>query len=124
MCGGHTGIFKTGLTCDGILSIVPGKIPTLPALWLAGFLIPDMREDRTTLAARLRAFPRPVWILFVGTFLNKFGAFVIPFLALYMTRSALMAWAIWSLQLWVDILPTRLDGATPSCFRCSRVRLP
>jgi MFS family permease len=29
--------------------------------------------------------PRPVWILFAGTFLNKFGAFVIPFLSLYMT---------------------------------------
>ncbi len=29
--------------------------------------------------------PRPVWILFAGTFLNKFGAFVVPFLALYMT---------------------------------------
>ena len=38
-----------------------------------------------TLAA-LRSFPRPVWILFAGTFLNKFGTFVIPFLALYLTR--------------------------------------
>jgi MFS family permease len=33
----------------------------------------------------LRQLPRPVWILFAGTFLNKFGAFVIPFLSLYMT---------------------------------------
>ena len=36
--------------------------------------------------AVLKTFPRPVWILFAGTFLNKFGTFVIPFLALYMTR--------------------------------------
>ena len=36
--------------------------------------------------ATLRNLPRPVWILFAGTFLNKFGTFVIPFLALYMTR--------------------------------------
>src|SRR5262245_30640691 len=36
--------------------------------------------------ATLRELPRPVWILYAGTFLNKFGTFVIPFLALYMTR--------------------------------------
>lgn len=39
-----------------------------------------------TLRANLAALPRPVWFLCLGTFLNKFGAFVIPFLALYMTR--------------------------------------
>jgi MFS family permease len=45
-----------------------------------------MNEDRPGLMIVLRALPRPVWILFFGTFLNKFGTFVIPFLALYMTR--------------------------------------
>ncbi len=49
-------------------------------------MTPDPATSRPALAARLRAFPRPVWVLFFGTFLNKFGAFVIPFLALYMTR--------------------------------------
>ena len=34
----------------------------------------------------LRGLPRPAWILFFGTFVNKFGSFVVPFLALYMTR--------------------------------------
>lgn len=34
----------------------------------------------------LRSFPAPVWILFAGVFLNKFGTFVIPFLTLYLTR--------------------------------------
>jgi MFS family permease len=43
------------------------------------------RPSTPTLAA-LRSFPGPVWILFAGTFLNKFGTFVIPFLALYLTR--------------------------------------
>jgi MFS family permease len=38
------------------------------------------------LIASLRAFPREVWILYFGTFLNKFGTFVIPFLTLYLTR--------------------------------------
>lgn len=33
--------------------------------------------------ANLRALPRPAWILFFGTFLNKFGTFVLPFLTLY-----------------------------------------
>jgi MFS family permease len=34
----------------------------------------------------LRALPRPVWILFAGTFINRFGTFVMPFLAIYMTK--------------------------------------
>jgi MFS family permease len=29
--------------------------------------------------------PRAAWILFAGTFLNKFGGFVVPFLTLYLT---------------------------------------
>jgi len=45
-----------------------------------------MVRNRFTLAQSLKALPRPVWILYLGTFLNKFGAFVIPFLALYLTR--------------------------------------
>ena len=35
----------------------------------------------------LRSLPRPVWFLFAGTFVNKFGAFVMPFLALYLTKA-------------------------------------
>jgi MFS family permease len=42
--------------------------------------------ETPTLLASLRALPRPAWILFFGTFLNKFGSFVIPFLTLYLTR--------------------------------------
>ncbi|HEX4265677.1 MAG TPA: MFS transporter [Verrucomicrobiae bacterium] len=38
-----------------------------------------------TLRSSLRALPRAAWILFFGTFLNKFGGFVIPFLTLYLT---------------------------------------
>jgi MFS family permease len=44
-----------------------------------------MNPAQPTIFASLRGLPRPVWILFTGTFLNKFGAFVIPFLSLYMT---------------------------------------
>ncbi|HZM04603.1 MAG TPA: MFS transporter [Candidatus Saccharimonadales bacterium] len=39
-----------------------------------------------TLLSRLKALPRPAWILFLGTFLNKFGTFVLPFLTLYLTQ--------------------------------------
>jgi MFS family permease len=39
-----------------------------------------------TLTQNLRALPRPAWILFAGTFVNRFGTFVMPFLAIYMTR--------------------------------------
>ena len=30
--------------------------------------------------------PRPVWFLFAGSFVNRFGSFVLPFLVLYLTR--------------------------------------
>ena len=30
--------------------------------------------------------PRPAWVLFAGTFINRFGGFVLPFLVLYLTR--------------------------------------
>lgn len=45
-----------------------------------------MTAPRPRLLATLKSLPRPAWILFGGTFLNKFGTFVIPFLTLYMTR--------------------------------------
>src|SRR5258708_401496 len=40
---------------------------------------------RETLLSSLRTLPRAAWILFFGTFLNKFGGFVVPFLTLYLT---------------------------------------
>src|SRR5437762_4352893 len=45
-----------------------------------------MNEIHASLTENLRALPRGAWILFFGTFLNKFGTFVVPFLAIYMTR--------------------------------------
>ena len=38
------------------------------------------------LRADLRALPRPVWFLLAGSFVNRFGSFVLPFLALYLTH--------------------------------------
>lgn len=34
--------------------------------------------------ATLRHLPASVWVLYAGTFINRFGAFVVPFLALYL----------------------------------------
>ena len=45
-----------------------------------------MNRKPASLRENLRALPRGAWILFFGTFLNKFGSFVVPFLAIYMTR--------------------------------------
>jgi MFS family permease len=45
-----------------------------------------MNEKQASLVENVRALPRGAWILFFGTFLNKFGTFVLPFLAIYMTR--------------------------------------
>lgn len=39
-----------------------------------------------SLIADLRALPRAFWILFAGTFINRFGTFVWPFLTIYLTR--------------------------------------
>jgi MFS family permease len=44
-----------------------------------------MNAESTSLKENLRELPRGAWILFFGTFLNKFGTFVLPFLAIYMT---------------------------------------
>jgi MFS family permease len=40
----------------------------------------------STLRQNLRTLPAAAWILFLGTFVNRFGTFVVPFLVLYMTR--------------------------------------
>jgi MFS family permease len=45
-----------------------------------------MNENHPPLLTRLRGLPRTAWILFLGTFLNKFGTFVLPFLTVYLTR--------------------------------------
>jgi MFS family permease len=45
-----------------------------------------MDETQLSLRENVRALPRGAWILFFGTFLNKFGTFVLPFLAIYLTR--------------------------------------
>lgn len=38
-----------------------------------------------TLRENLRALPPAAWVLFAGTFVNRFGTFVMPFLVIYMT---------------------------------------
>jgi MFS family permease len=39
-----------------------------------------------TLREQLRALPRGAYILFAGTLINRFGSFVMPMLAIYLTR--------------------------------------
>jgi MFS family permease len=50
-----------------------------------------MNNIQRSLLASLRALPRPAWVLFFGTFLNKFGAFVVPFLTIYLTKQGYSA---------------------------------
>lgn len=54
--------------------------------WGFKSLRPHKLSDRPTVRGNLRALPRPAWILFSGSFLNRFGSFVITFLVLYVTR--------------------------------------
>lgn len=39
-----------------------------------------------SLLGDLRAMPRPFWVLLAGTFINRFGTFVMPFLTIYLTK--------------------------------------
>src|SRR5512134_644593 len=39
-----------------------------------------------SLRANLRAMPRSAWVLFAGSFVNRLGTFVLPFLTLYLTQ--------------------------------------
>jgi MFS family permease len=45
-----------------------------------------MNPGPTNLMQSLKELPRDAWFLYAGTFINRFGGFVIPFLALYMQR--------------------------------------
>jgi MFS family permease len=47
----------------------------------------DIPPARSPLIADLQKLPAPFWVLFAGTFINRFGTFVFPFLALYLTRN-------------------------------------
>jgi MFS family permease len=44
-----------------------------------------------SLMADLRRIPAPAWILFGGTFVNRFGSFVLPFLVLYVSAAGFSA---------------------------------
>ncbi len=50
-----------------------------------------MNPSHPPLLATLRALPGSVWVLYAGTFLNRFGTFVVPFLALYLTNRGFSA---------------------------------
>ena len=39
----------------------------------------------------LKRLPRPVWMIYLGMFINRFGTFVLPFLALHMTKEGYSA---------------------------------
>lgn len=47
--------------------------------------------DQRSLGRQLKALSSPVWILFGGTFVNRFGTFVMPFLVIYLTRAGYTA---------------------------------
>jgi MFS family permease len=53
----------------------------------------NANEPGPGLFASLRALPRPAWVLFAGTFINRFGGFVVPFLTLYLTSQGYSAGA-------------------------------
>lgn len=42
-----------------------------------------MNPNEQTLWQSLRELPRAAWLLYLGTFINRFGSFVIPFLTIY-----------------------------------------
>lgn len=51
-------------------------------------------NNNTTLWTDLKALPGAYWVLFCGTLINRFGHFVMPFLALYLNREGYPSWVI------------------------------
>ncbi|MEZ5301588.1 MAG: hypothetical protein R3F11_13200 [Verrucomicrobiales bacterium] len=50
-----------------------------------GALAPDGTPPASgSLLRDLRELPREFWVLFTGTFINRFGTFVMPFLAIFL----------------------------------------
>ena len=45
-----------------------------------------MNPTQVGFAASLRSLPREAWFLYLGTFINRFGSFVIPFLTIYVRQ--------------------------------------
>jgi MFS family permease len=45
-----------------------------------------MNPTQSSFIRDLRALPRAAWFLYAGTFINRFGSFVIPFLAIYVRQ--------------------------------------
>ena len=46
----------------------------------------EQSEETYTLRRNIREMPGTAWFLTVGVFINRFGSFVVLFLALYLTR--------------------------------------
>src|SRR4030095_1873620 len=44
-----------------------------------------MEPARSSLRQNLRSLPPAAWVLFGGTFVNRLGTFVMPFIVLYLT---------------------------------------
>lgn len=51
-------------------------------------------STNSTLTADLRALPRAFWVLVAGTFVNRFGSFVYPFLTIFLGNRGLSLWDI------------------------------
>lgn len=45
-----------------------------------------MEPARPSLRQNLRSLPPAAWVLFGGTFVNRLGTFVMPFMTLYLTH--------------------------------------
>jgi MFS family permease len=50
------------------------------------------QAPNNSLWSDLKSLPRPYWVLFSGTLINRFGHFVMPFLALYLQREGYASW--------------------------------
>ncbi len=53
-----------------------------------------MTMSTSSLLTDLRSLPRAFWVLVAGTFVNRFGSFVYPFLTIFLGRRGLSLWEI------------------------------
>ncbi|MEM7013258.1 MAG: MFS transporter, partial [Verrucomicrobiota bacterium] len=57
-----------------------------------------MTTPNSKFSAEIRSLPRPVWVLAAGTFIDRFGFFIFPFLMIFLTNAGMSGiaagWAV------------------------------
>ncbi len=82
---GGTSRCRRSNTVPGAGAVQGSRAARRGELWHTGPMMP--RSVRARFEEIGGGLPRPFWVLFAGTFVNRAGTFVVPFLAIYLTQA-------------------------------------